>query len=159
MLPCIARRSRHFAFARDAEDATQDTFLRAWKTINRFRGEATFKTWVLTIAWNRAVTRRRLRMNWWRRRASAENVLVAVTHAYGPEDIARGLEMRRHIGMAIEGLSIKLRDALLLTQSGVYSYEEVAAMLGIAEGTLKWRVSEARRRVRERLAALGYVEK
>jgi RNA polymerase sigma-70 factor (ECF subfamily) len=52
----------------------------------------------------------------------------------------------------------KLRDALLLAQSGEYDYATIATMLGIPIGTLKWRVSEARRRVRVRLTALGYVD-
>jgi RNA polymerase sigma-70 factor (ECF subfamily) len=55
-------------------------------------------------------------------------------------------------------LSPKLRDALLLVQSGEYQYDEIARMLGIPAGTVKWRVSEARRKVRGRLAALGYVD-
>lgn len=52
----------------------------------------------------------------------------------------------------------KLRDALLLVQAGEYDYEQIAAMLKIPVGSVKWRVFEARRRVKARLAALGYVD-
>ena len=55
-------------------------------------------------------------------------------------------------------LTPKLRDALLLAQSGEYQYDEIARMLDIPVGTVKWRISEARRKVRERLADLGYVD-
>ena len=48
----------------------------------------------------------------------------------------------------IRALAPKLRDALLLAQSSEYGYEEIASMLGIPVGTLKWRVSEARKVVR-----------
>ena len=56
---------------------------------------------------------------------------------------------------AIRALSPKLRDALLLAQAGDYSYEEIGAMLGAPLGTIKWRVSEARRVVRKHLQERG----
>jgi RNA polymerase sigma-70 factor (ECF subfamily) len=59
---------------------------------------------------------------------------------------------------AIQALTPKLRDALLLAQSGEYRYDEIARMLGVPVGTVKWRISEARRNVRQALATLGYVD-
>ena len=141
----------------DAEDVAQEAFVRAWSTLTRFRGEASFKTWLLTIAWNRAINRRRLRMNWWRRAAPLTDTLVLVASGDTPDADLRSRELRAHIGRAIEALTPKLRDALLLAQSGEYAYDEIGAMLSIPQGTVKWRVSEARRKVRQRLAALGYV--
>ena len=141
----------------DAEDVAQEALVRAWSTLKRFRGEASFKTWLLTIAWNRAINRRRLRMNWWRRVAPLTDTLVLVASGGTPDADLRSRELRMHIGRAIEALTPKLRDALLLAQSGEYAYDEIGAMLSIPEGTVKWRVSEARRKVRQRLAALGYV--
>jgi RNA polymerase sigma-70 factor (ECF subfamily) len=67
-------------------------------------------------------------------------------------------ELHAHAIRAIQALSPKLRDALLLVQSGAYQYDEIGRMLGVPAGTVKWRVSEARRKVRARLAALGYVD-
>ncbi len=55
----------------------------------------------------------------------------------------------------IRHLPPKLRDALLLAQSGEHTYDEMGAMLGAPTGTIKWRVSEARRQVRARLSAQG----
>jgi RNA polymerase sigma-70 factor (ECF subfamily) len=141
----------------DAEDVAQEAFVRAWSTLTRFRGEASFKTWLLTIAWNRAINRRRLRMNWWRRAAPLTDTLILVAAGDTPDADLRSRELRTHIGRAIEALTPKLRDALLLAQSGEYAYDEIGAMLSIPQGTVKWRVSEARRKVRQRLAALGYV--
>jgi RNA polymerase sigma-70 factor (ECF subfamily) len=125
--------------------------------LTRFRGEASFKTWLLTIAWNRAINRRRLRMNWWRRAAPLTDTLVLVAAGDTPDEDLRSRELRTHIGRAIAALTPKFRDALLLAQSGEYAYDEIGAMLSIPQGTVKWRVSEARRKVRQRLAALGYV--
>ena len=141
----------------DAEDAAQEAFVRAWSTVQRFRGEASFKTWVLTIAWNRAINRRRMRINWWRRTAPLTDTLTLVASSDAPDEDLRSRELRTHIRRAIEALTPKLRDALLLAQSGEYGYDEIGAMLRIPEGTVKWRVSEARRKVKHRLAAMGYV--
>ena len=125
----------------DAEDAAQEAFVKAWSSLGRFRGEASFKTWLLTIAWNRAINRRRMRMNWWRRAAPLNDTLVLVALGSGPDEDLRGRELRTHIGRAIEALTPKLRDALLLAQSAEYAYDEIGAMLRIPEGTVKWRVS------------------
>ncbi len=66
--------------------------------------------------------------------------------------------LRRDLIREIRALPKKLRDALLLAQTGEHSYQEIGAMLGTPVGTIKWRVSEARRVVRERLRALGYAD-
>jgi RNA polymerase sigma-70 factor (ECF subfamily) len=50
----------------------------------------------------------------------------------------------------------KLRDAIMLAGSGDYTYEQIAQMLGIPLGTVKWRVAEARRVLKRKLAAMGY---
>jgi RNA polymerase sigma-70 factor, ECF subfamily len=142
----------------DAEEAAQDAFMRAWSQLRRFRGDSSFRTWVLTIAWRRALSRRRHVMSWWRRAAPLEDALVVPGGKNRPDETVREGELRAHIARAIEALTPKLRDALLLAQSGEYEYDEIAKMLKIPVGTLKWRVSEARRRVRDRLAALGYVD-
>jgi DNA-directed RNA polymerase specialized sigma24 family protein len=63
-----------------------------------------------------------------------------------PEQSASTEEFRRAVRREILKLSPKLRDALLLAQSGEYGYEEVSAMLNTPIGTIKWRVSEARRK-------------
>jgi RNA polymerase sigma-70 factor (ECF subfamily) len=111
----------------DAEDAAQDAFLLAYRRLGGFRGEASFKTWLLTIAWRQAINRR------------------------------RGLR-RDSVGIWDScGDPATLRDALLLAQSGAYSYDEIAAMLNTPVGTVKWRVSEARRVIKDRLRPCGYI--
>jgi len=64
--------------------------------------------------------------------------------------------LRQGIRRAIRALSPKLRDALLLAQAGDYSYEEIGAMMRAPIGTIKWRVSEARRVVRKHLMEHGH---
>jgi RNA polymerase sigma-70 factor (ECF subfamily) len=140
----------------DAEEVTQDAFIRAWRNLQRFRGDAAFRTWLLTIVWNRALTRRRTLVRWWSRAAplqDADGVAAEAPRADASDD-----ELRRLTVQAIHALSPKLRDTLLLAHSGEYEYEAIAAMLRIPVGTVKWRVSEARKKVRAHLARLGYVD-
>ena len=163
----------------EAEDAAQDAFVVAWRRLDSFRGEASFRTWLLTIAWHQAINRRRSLVKWWRRTVPLDNSEVplkgdtigsassASATAYAaspfrptveadPEQLASGGELRRDILTAIRALSPTLRDTLLLAQSGDYTYEEIGAIVRVPVGTIKWRVAEARRRVRQRLQQLGH---
>lgn len=67
-------------------------------------------------------------------------------------------ELRAQLARLIVALKPPLRDALLLAAAGEHAYDEIAAMLDIPVGTLKWRVSEARRILRTKLAATGYAD-
>src|SRR5437773_2925834 len=51
----------------DAEDAAQDAFVLAWRRLDTFRGDASFRTWLLAIAWRQAINRRRSVVKWWTR--------------------------------------------------------------------------------------------
>jgi RNA polymerase sigma-70 factor, ECF subfamily len=138
----------------DAEEATQDAFVRAWMALGRFRAEASFRTWVLTIAWNRALSRRRSVATWFRRRTSLEDAGEMRSTAVDSQTRSEQHELVARAASAIEALSPGLRDALLLAQSGDYTYDDIARMLAVAVGTVKWRVSEARRQVKQKLAAM-----
>jgi RNA polymerase sigma-70 factor (ECF subfamily) len=147
----------------DAEDAAQDAFLLAYRRLSSFRGAASFKTWLLTIAWHEAINRRRSLTRIWKRQVdsradddSPDLMANVADSAPTPEQAAAGEDLRRGIRKAIGALSPKLRDVLLLAQSGEHTYEEIGAMLGAPTGTIKWRVSEARRKVKATLDAEGY---
>jgi RNA polymerase sigma-70 factor (ECF subfamily) len=146
----------------DAEDAAQDTFLLAFRRLASFRGDASFKTWLLTIAWHQAINRRRSLTRIWRRMVEptegeeAEAFVSIGASGPTPEQAAAGAQMRRAIEAAIRRLSPALRDTLLLAQSGDHTYEEIGAMLRAPVGTIKWRVSEARRKVRQALQERGF---
>jgi RNA polymerase sigma-70 factor (ECF subfamily) len=147
----------------DAEDAAQDAFLLAYRRLDSFRGDASFKTWLLTITWRQAINRRRSLTGVWRRMVSpktedeADGTLARVAAGGpSPEEAAMNDQLRRGIRGAIRALSPTLRDALLLAQAGDYTYDEIGAMLGAPLGTIKWRVSEARRVIRKHLQRHGY---
>lgn len=139
----------------DAEDATQDAFVAAFQRLRQFRGEASFKTWMLTIAWHQAINRRRKRTRWWRRTLEAPTSEPAAATP-SPEQAAAGDELRRAIVSEIRALAPKLRDTLLLAQAGELGYEEIATVLGVPMGTVKWRISEARKKIKDRLRGRGF---
>lgn len=67
-------------------------------------------------------------------------------------------ELQRDVRRLIGTLPRKLRDALLLAGSGEHTYEEMGQMLQTPVGTVKWRVAEARRVLKRKLTAMGYVD-
>lgn len=148
----------------DAEDAAQEAFLSAYQRLPGFRGDASFKTWLLTIAWHHAINRRRAMTRWWRRTvqpkeaAGGESAWDPASADPSPEQAVVSGELRRGIAQEIQALPPKLRDTLLLAQSGEYSYHEIAAMVHAPLGTVKWRVSEARRVIRRRLRERGFAD-
>jgi RNA polymerase sigma-70 factor, ECF subfamily len=149
----------------DAEDAAQDAFVNAYRHLDRFRGDSSFKTWLLTIAWREAINRRRSLISIWRhlidRRDGTEPrdpIVDAVAADRDPEQRIADNQLQRQIRTAIAALTPKLRDVLLLAQSGDFTYEEIGAIVGAPVGTIKWRVSEARRIVRQQLRQRGYAD-
>jgi RNA polymerase sigma-70 factor (ECF subfamily) len=149
--------------AADADDVAQEAFLLAYRRLKSFRGASSFKTWLLSITWNQAINRRRATTRWWRRMVDIGGTTDGGDLALGfmspqadPEQAAGAGELRAAVSKAIAALPRKLRDTLLLAQSGEYSYDEIGAMLGAPAGTIKWRVSEARRAVRASLRTRGH---
>jgi len=147
----------------EAEDVAQEAFITAFQKLGTFRGEASFKTWLLAIAWRKALDRRKSAVRWIQRLASprdagdeAWNQMEELPGAHrSQEEALIGGELRRELRALIAALPRKLRDALMLAGAGEYSYDEIASMLQIPVGTLKWRVSEARRVLRRKLEAKG----
>lgn len=147
----------------DAEDATQDAFVLAWRKVAAFRGDSSFKTWLLTIAWRQALDRRRSRMKWWQRTSMPrsgdrhdsgpdDGLDQLISHDADPERTTEARHRVRQVRDAIGHLTPKLRDTLLLAASGEYGYGDIAAILGVPLGTVKWRVSEARKIIQRELA-------
>ncbi len=144
----------------DAEDAAQEAFVMAWRRLGGFRGDSTFKTWLLTITWRKALDRRRSRRVWWSRQITsfgidddASPLDGIATSEPNAERVAVSKDLADRAKDEITRLSPKLRDALLLAASGEHRYEEIAKLLDIPLGTVKWRVAEARRLLTIRLEA------
>ncbi len=149
----------------EADDVAQETFVAAFRKLGAFRGDAQFRTWLLAITWRKAVDRRKSVVRWFRLTAGPgydrpEDVAHEVERLpagdQSAEDTVAGEELQRHLTRLIATLPRKLRDALLLAGTGEHTYQEIGTMLDIPVGTVKWRVSEARRVLRRKMTALGY---
>lgn len=146
----------------EAEEAAQDAFVAAFRRLGTFRGDSSLKTWLVAIAWRKALSRRR-RLRFRQLYAAAppregdRNPAELVADGTpGAQVMVLAGEMRQQLAKMIRSLPQKLRDPLLLVASGNHSYEEAAVILGVPIGTAKWRVSEARRVLREKLRRSGY---
>jgi RNA polymerase sigma-70 factor (ECF subfamily) len=139
--------------AGEADDVTQETFLRAYRAIARFDGRADLFTWLYRICVNVALNLRRQR-----KRATTDlddpRVPEPVADAPGsdPSVAASQAQTYRELARAMDGLTEALRVTLVLACIDQLPYAEIAQSLGCSEGTVAWRVHEARRRLREAMA-------
>ncbi len=140
----------------EADDAAQDAFVTAYRKLASFREQSSFRTWLLAIAWRKALDRRPTFGTAGGEMSEAIERVCSGEPSH--EERLAGRELQRQLARLIASLKPPLRDALLLAASGAYSYDEIAGMLDIPVGTLKWRVSEARRILRTKLAATGYAD-
>lgn len=143
----------------EAEDVAQEALVRAYRGIEGFRGDASVKTWLLAITWRQAHSHRRALAMRLRRFVGGTDAMELARSGERPADaVVADAEFRRHVARATAALPRKYREALLLSATGDHTFEEMSAALGVPAGTLKWRVSEARRLLKAKLAGLGRVK-
>jgi RNA polymerase sigma-70 factor (ECF subfamily) len=145
--PDVWRLARRLVGPADADDVTQDTFVRAWRALPAYRGDASARTWLLAIARRacadsvrRTVRRRRLadRLRHDRSRTA---------HGHADSGGAHSLQE------LVDELDHDQREAFTLTQVVGCSYAEAAEICGVPIGTVRSRVARARERLVERIAA------
>ena len=143
----------------DAEEVTQDAFIRAHRGLVNFRGDSAFSTWLYQIATNLARNRY---WYWWRRKrdktvsfdqpVSADNDTplseVFAAEVETPGDITVTQELVDRITSGMDKLSPKHREILILRNVKNMAYEEIAVILGISVGTVKSRIARARESLR-----------
>lgn len=160
----IFRLSLHMLRDRaEAEDVTQETFVRAYGALARFDGRSEPYTWIYRIAVNLSLNAIRSRRAAKRTRAGAEQDAHAhamehdaMLRAAAPPVDAAKRQLYMALARAIDALSDSLRTTLILVCVDGRSHEEAAVILGAPEGTIAWRVHEARRKLREALAERGF---
>ena len=152
----------------EAEDALQEAYLQAYRTIGSFRGEAKFSTWLARVVANEALARLRKQV----RRAAIVplqggvdidqiNPMMEDSMDKGPESAARRAELRKLLEKRIDALPGAYRPVFMLRAVEEYSVEETAVILQIPEATVRSRFHRARSLLREGLAAevdLAYQE-
>jgi RNA polymerase sigma-70 factor, ECF subfamily len=138
----------------EALDLSQEVFLRVFRTIHRFRGQSSLRTWIYRIAVNQARNRHRF----WRRRHRADQVSLdehLATHGEfvsegdaTPERVLAQKELAARLQAALDRLPFDQRTAIVLREIDGLSYEEIAFSLGLAIGTVKSRLTRARQALR-----------
>jgi RNA polymerase sigma-70 factor (ECF subfamily) len=138
----------------EALDLSQEVFLRVFRTIHRFRGQSSLRTWIYRIAVNQARNRHRF----WRRRHRGDQVsLDAHVAVYGdfvsageagPDRVLAQKELAAKLDRALDHLPFDQRTAIVLREIDGLSYDEIAYSLGVAVGTVKSRLTRARQALR-----------
>lgn len=143
-----------------AEDATLEAFTRAFRSLDRFRGESAFSTWLYRIVTNVCLDYAR----------SGGPVVQSLDEGRGeqgelhreipddrlnPAQVAEQRQVQRLVHAALQELSAEHRAVLVLYDLNGFSYEEVGRVLGIPVGTVKSRLNRARHALKEQLAANG----
>jgi len=141
----------------EALDLSQEVFLRVFRTIHRFRGHSSLRTWIYRIAVNQARNRHRF----WRRRHRHDQVSLdehLATHGdwlsggdVTPERELARKELADQLWTALGHLPFDQRTAIVLREIDGLSYEEIAYSLGVAIGTVKSRLTRARQALRTEL--------
>jgi len=135
-----------------AEDASQDTFLSAYKAIGKFRG-GSFKSWVLRIAVNSCHDKLRVARRY--RVVSLDTLMLEIgdlpqaDNNESPEDYALRRELGRFLNEGLAHLPEDQRLAVILSDIQGLSYEEVAQVAGCSLGTVKSRLNRGRTRLRD----------
>jgi RNA polymerase sigma-70 factor, ECF subfamily len=142
----------------DADEAVQEASVAAWTRLDALQDPAAFRGWFMRIVWRKAIDRRRSVRSWFDRFgvSSDDRPMEFPTADPSPDALLMSRELATAIAQVVKALPRKLRDPFLLAASGDHRYEEIAMLLGTPIGTVKWRISEARRLIRMKLDRLGH---
>ena len=133
--------------AEEADDATQDVFIRAWQRLGQFRGDSAFGTWLFRLAVNVMLSRREVVSI--RQKRHVDDAEVVETLSSPDASPEMGLDFQA----AIERLPPGMRRIFVLHDIEGYKHDEIAAMLGIAQGTSKSQLHRVRMVLRKYLGA------
>jgi len=141
----------------DAEDMTQEVFVRAYQNLSRYRDEAKFTTWLLRIATNLATDRARMntrRTNLEQKEAGTGLAWMTIGETEDPIDNLQHEQRVLALQKAIAALPTHHRTMIILRDIEEKDYAEIAAIAGCTVGGAKLRVLRARRALRDRVGAL-----
>ena len=138
----------------DARDVVQEAYLRAYRGISRFRGEAQFTTWLYRITANCASTALQRRVRHRHEELEEDDSLVETHVDRDPQARAEAGALRDRLTAALAELPPRLRAVVVLRDVYDLPHEAIATELGITETAAKVRLHRARARLRERLYPL-----
>lgn len=144
---------RYLTRPEDVEDIAQETFIKAYRALPRFRGESAFYTWLYRIAVNTAknhLAARHQRVQTVEldaEDADGGDLPAALKQEDGPEDALHSEQLKGAIDDALAALPEDLRSALTLREFNGLSYAQIAEVLGCPVGTVRSRIFRAREAV------------
>lgn len=153
--PAAVRLAHVMCGADDAADVAQEAFVKAWKALARFRRDATFRPWLLSIVANEARNTRRAAGRRARLALRASVSRPSVGAAPSTEEAALGEERRQLVLAAVATLPDAQRDVVSCRYFAGLSEAETATVLGCRRGTVKSRLSRALAGLRAHLDATG----
>jgi RNA polymerase sigma-70 factor (ECF subfamily) len=137
----------------NAEDASQDAFLKAYRALKGFRPNSSFYTWIYRIAVTTCLDyRRKSRWEVFRREPLPEDL---PSNEHSPHQLYESWEIADSIQQALQKLPEKLRAVIVLREIEGCSYEEIAEVLQLSVGTVKSRIWRARDQLRHLLKKMG----
>ena len=139
----------------DADDIAQDVFIRAYRALDAFEGRGEFFRWLYRIALHLAFTLRRDRARRCNQTLDDPRVEfgVAVDAAGNPRKAAALRQLYSRLVEALDQLSPPIRASVILVCLQGFSYQQAAEILGTNDGTIAWRIHDARERLREAMKA------
>lgn len=132
----------------DAEDVAQDAFARAYRSFHQLRDREAFRAWLVRMTWRLALDRRRGD----RRRTTREQVVVSDPIVPSSEHALVESDRARRLWDAVDQLPDPLRLTVVLASLQEHTLKEVAELTGVAEGTVKSRLFDARKQLKELLS-------
>ena len=152
----VAAAIRLCANREEGEDLAQETFLRAWRALPGYRGQASFSTWLIAILsnlWKDRLRRARPQESYDELTEGADDTVPRQfgDEQPGPDSMAEQGEEKAVLGAMIDELTPEFREALVLRDVHGYSYEEVAVITGTNLGTVKSRINRARTQLRAKI--------
>ena len=135
----------------DAQELSQDTFVRAFTAIKKFRGESSFSTWLYRIAMNVSTDFLRKRnksivisMDQGAVGSENDQPLQLQEEGPGPDELSERNQLKVLVRNAMDSLSAEHRQVLILRDLMDVSYKDIASTLRLSEGTIKSRINRAR---------------
>jgi len=148
--------SRYVSDAGEAEDVTQEAFIKAYRALGKFRGDSAFYTWLYRIAANAAKNHLVAKG----RRPGADATIEdaegfdeggLLSEIASPEALAMGSELAEVVESALNALPDELKAALMLREFDGLSYDDIADVLGCPVGTVRSRIFRAREAIDQRV--------
>jgi RNA polymerase sigma-70 factor (ECF subfamily) len=143
----------------DARDATQETFLAAFRSLRAFRGDAKVSSWLHRIAINQCITRQRRAKvrneTGLEQEAEKDAAVFALPAHVSPANVAEGRERTQAVRLAVSALPAELRQVVVMKEFEELTFQEISEVLNLPLSTVKSRLYTALRQLQLRLEKFG----